>query len=51
MFQVAWTFSHYLVALAVIPQLHLTSKAGRTKKVMSYYIFDLTACGTLSILN
>jgi ER lumen protein retaining receptor len=51
MFQIAWAFSQYLEALAIIPQLHLISKAGRAEKVVSYYIYGLTAYRTFYILN
>jgi ER lumen protein retaining receptor len=51
MFQIAWAFSQYLEALAIIPQLHLISKAGRAEKVVSYYIYGLTSYRTFYILN
>jgi hypothetical protein len=51
MFQIAWAFSQYLESLAIIPQLHLISKAGRAQKVVSYYIFGLTAYRTFYVMN
>jgi hypothetical protein len=51
LFQIAWAFSQHLEALAIIPQLHLIWKAGRAEKIVSYYIYGLTAYRTFYILN
>lgn len=50
-FQISSAFSQYLEALAIIPQLHLISKAGRTEKVVSCYIFGLTVYRSLYVMN
>lgn len=50
-FEVLWAFSEYLEAVAIIPQLYLVSKAGKSEKVVTYYIFGLAMYRSLYLIN
>ena len=46
-----WAFSFYLEAVAIIPQLHFVSKAGRSEKIVDYYICGLMQYRVFHIMN
>lgn len=46
-----WTFSIYLEAVAILPQLFMVSKTGEAESITSHYLFALGAYRALYILN
>jgi len=50
-FEVLWTFSIYLEAVAILPQLFLVSKTGEAETITSHYLFALGSYRALYILN
>ncbi|VEL32025.1 unnamed protein product [Protopolystoma xenopodis] len=36
-----WTFSIYLEAVAILPQLYMISKTGEAETITSHYLFAL----------
>jgi ER lumen protein retaining receptor len=46
-----WTFSIYLEAVAILPQLFMVSKTGEAETITSHYLFGLGAYRALYILN
>lgn len=51
LFQVLWTFSIYLEAVAILPQLFLVSKTGEAESITSHYLFALGSYRALYLLN
>jgi len=51
MFEVLWTFSIYLEAVAILPQLFLVSKTGEAESITSHYLFALGSYRALYLLN
>jgi len=49
--EVLWTWSIYLEALAILPQLFMVSKTGEAETITSHYLFALGAYRTLYIFN
>merc|ERR1712113_591529 len=49
--EVLWTFSIYLEAVAILPQLFMISKTGEAETITSHYLFMLGAYRGLYILN
>jgi ER lumen protein retaining receptor len=49
--QVLWTFSIYLEAVAILPQLFLVSKTGEAESITSHYLFALGSYRALYLLN
>lgn len=49
--EVVWTFSVYLEAVAILPQLYLIGKKGEAEKVVIYYLIALASYRGLYILN
>ncbi|KPM06889.1 ER lumen protein retaining receptor-like protein [Sarcoptes scabiei] len=49
--EVLWTFSIYLEAVAILPQLFLVSKTGEAETITSHYLFALGSYRALYILN
>lgn len=49
--QVLWTFSIYLEAVAILPQLFLVSKTGEAETITSHYLFALGSYRALYLLN
>lgn len=49
--EVLWTFSIYLEAVAILPQLFLVSKTGEAETITSHYLFCLGSYRGLYILN
>ncbi|VDO96915.1 unnamed protein product [Soboliphyme baturini] len=49
--EVLWTFSIYLEAVAILPQLFLLSKTGEAETITSHYLFALGSYRALYILN
>ncbi|XP_037069578.1 ER lumen protein-retaining receptor-like isoform X2 [Pollicipes pollicipes] len=49
--EVCWTFSIYLEAVAILPQLFMISKTGEAETITSHYLFALGAYRGLYILN
>lgn len=49
--QILWTFSIYLEAVAILPQLFLLQRTGEVENLTSDYIFCLGAYRALYILN
>lgn len=49
--EVLWTFSIYLEAVAILPQLFLVSKTGEAESITSHYLFALGSYRALYILN
>ncbi|PRP84252.1 ERD2-like protein [Planoprotostelium fungivorum] len=50
-FEILWTFSIYLEAVAILPQLFLLQRTGEVSNINSHYIFCLGAYRTLYLLN
>ena len=50
-YQVLWTFSIYLEAVAILPQLFLVSKTGEAETITSHYLFALGSYRGLYLLN
>jgi len=50
-FEVLWTFSIYLEAVAILPQLFLVSKTGEAETITSHYLFALGSYRALYLLN
>lgn len=46
-----WTFSIYLEAVAILPQLFLVSKTGEAESITSHYLFALGSYRALYLLN
>lgn len=49
--EILWTFSIYLEAVAILPQLFLVSKTGEAESITSHYLFALGSYRGLYILN
>jgi len=49
--EILWTFSIYLEAVAILPQLFLISKTGEAESITSHYLFALGSYRALYILN
>jgi len=49
--EILWTFSIYLEAGAILPQLFMMSKTGEAETITSHYLFMLGAYRGLYILN
>lgn len=49
--EVCWTFSIYLEAVAILPQLFMISKTGEAESITSHYLFALGMYRALYILN
>ena len=49
--QVLWTFSIYLEAVAILPQLFMVSKTGEAESITSHYLFALGSYRALYIVN
>ncbi|OTF77748.1 ER lumen protein retaining receptor-like protein [Euroglyphus maynei] len=49
--EVLWTFSIYLEAVAILPQLFLVSKTGEAETITSHYLFALGSYRGLYLLN
>jgi len=49
--ELLWTFSIYLEAVAILPQLFLVSKTGEAETITSHYLFALGAYRGLYIFN
>ena len=49
--EVIWTFSVYLEAVAILPQLFMISKTGEAETITSHYLFALGSYRFLYILN
>ena len=50
-FQILWTFSIYLEAVAILPQLFMITKTGEAETITSHYLFALGSYRGLYILN
>lgn len=51
LFEVLWTFSIYLEAVAILPQLFMITKTGEAESITSHYLAFLGAYRGLYILN
>ncbi|CAG0886704.1 unnamed protein product [Cyprideis torosa] len=49
--EILWTFSIYLEAVAILPQLFMVSKTGKAESITSHYLFALGSYRALYILN
>jgi len=49
--EVLWTFSIYLEAVAILPQLFMLSKTGEAESITSHYLFALGLYRALYIVN
>ena len=49
--QILWTFSIYLEAVAILPQLFMVSKTGEAETITSHYLFALGAYRAFYIVN
>merc|ERR1719203_1950112 len=49
--EILWTFSIYLEAVAILPQLFLISKTGEAETITSHYLFAQGSYRALYILN
>lgn len=49
--EILWTFSIYLEAVAVQPQLYMISKTGEAESITTHYLFALGLYRALYILN
>merc|ERR1711944_372143 len=47
----SWTFSIYLEAAAILPQLFMVQKTGEAESITSHYLFALGSYRGLYILN
>lgn len=50
-FEMAWAFSIYLEAVAILPQLHMVQKHGEAENLTSHYIFLLGLYRVLYLVN
>ncbi|KAF7634512.1 hypothetical protein Mgra_00006083 [Meloidogyne graminicola] len=50
-FEVLWTFSIYLEAVAIMPQLFMLSRTGAAETITAHYLFALGSYRGLYILN
>jgi len=50
-FEICWTWSIYLEAIAILPQLFMVSKTGEAESITSHYLFALGSYRALYILN
>jgi len=51
LFEVLWTFSIYLEAVAILPQLFMISRTGEAETITSHYLFALGSYRALYLLN
>lgn len=51
LFEVAWAFSIYLEAIAIVPQLIMTQRHKAVENITSYYMASLGAYRGLYVLN
>jgi len=49
--EILWTFSIYLEAVAILPQLFMISKTGEAESITSHYLFALGLYRGLYIFN
>jgi len=49
--EILWTWSIYLEAVAILPQLYMVSKTGEAETITSHYLFALGSYRGLYILN
>jgi len=49
--EVLWSFSIFLEAVAILPQLFMVSKTGEAESITSHYLFALGSYRGLYILN
>ncbi|XP_003747689.1 ER lumen protein-retaining receptor [Galendromus occidentalis] len=49
--EILWTFSIYLEAVAILPQLFMVSKTGEAETITSHYLFALGSYRALYVLN
>ncbi|EDV28191.1 ER lumen protein-retaining receptor 1 [Trichoplax sp. H2] len=49
--EILWTFSIYLEAVAILPQLFMITKTGEAESITSHYLFALGSYRGLYILN
>jgi len=49
--EILWTWSIYLEAVAILPQLFMVSKTGEAESITSHYLFALGSYRALYILN
>jgi ER lumen protein retaining receptor len=49
--ELLWTFSIYLEAVAILPQLFMVSKTGEAETITSHYLFALGSYRAFYILN
>lgn len=49
--EILWTFSIYLEAVAILPQLFMVSKTGEAETITSHYLFALGAYRAFYIVN
>ncbi|XP_025423027.1 ER lumen protein-retaining receptor [Sipha flava] len=49
--EILWTFSIYLEAVAIMPQLFMVSRTGEAETITSHYLFALGSYRALYILN
>jgi ER lumen protein retaining receptor len=49
--EILWTWSIYLEAVAILPQLFMVSKTGEAESITSHYLFALGSYRTLYIFN
>lgn len=49
--EILWTFSIYLEALAILPQLYMVSRTGEAETITSHYLFALGIYRLFYILN
>jgi len=49
--EILWTFSIYLEAVAIMPQLFMLSKTGAAETITAHYLFALGSYRALYILN
>lgn len=49
--EIAWAFSIFLEALAILPQLHMLKRTGQAEALTRYYILTLGCYRGLYILN
>lgn len=49
--EILWTFSIYLEAVAILPQLFMLSKTGEAETITSHYLFALGLYRALYIVN
>ncbi|VDK33241.1 unnamed protein product [Taenia asiatica] len=49
--EVLWTFSIYLEAVAILPQLYMITKTGEAETITAHYLFALGSYRALYIVN